>query len=585
MLDVTITVAGEAGQGIRLAGETLTRLFARDGYHLFAWPDVMSRIRGGHNLTRIRVADEPVSSVAAQTNLLLALDDHSVEAHVAEMVPDGVILAEGEGEPEGRDRAQLVRVPFTKLAEARGGAKLYASAVALGAMTALVGQPRKALDALLKATFARKGREVVKANLNCAKVGFDAVDEKFRRQCPCRVPARGGRPKLLLNGSEAVGFGALCAGVRVFAGYPMSPATGVMEYLAARQAEFGLVMEQAEDEIAAVNIALGASWAGARAMTATSGGGFALMVEGLGLAGMAELPLVIVVAQRSGPATGFPTRHEQAELLYALNAAQDEFPRFVFTPGTVEEAAYATARAFELAERFQVPAIVLTDQQLADSFTTVDEFDRTRLRVRAVVETTLTPPSPSRGRELKGGGVRLPAGRRYELTASGVSPRVRPGEPGRVVRSMGSEHDEDGHSTENAANRVRMQNKRLRKTAGMAEVFGVVEAWPDEPVRTLVACFGSTRGPVREAVAALREQGREVGMLFLPEPWPFPFVEFETRLAGCRRLVTVEQNSTGQLGRLIARATRRRPDAEILRYDGRPWRAAELVERIGEAAG
>lgn len=575
MIDVTVTVAGEAGQGIRLAGETLTRLFARDGYHLFAYPDVMSRIRGGHNLTRIRVSDEPIACIAARSNLLLALDESSVEAHRAEMVPGGVILAEGEPADgaAGQAGARVARVPFMRLAEELGGAKLYSSAVALGAMTALAGQPLKSLEVLLRQAFERKGREVVRANLKCARAGFKAVGRELRQECPCRVPGLGGRPKLLLNGSEAVGYGALCAGVRLYAGYPMSPATGVMEYLAARQAEFGLVMEQAEDEIAAINVALGASWAGARAMTATSGGGFALMVEGLGLAGMAELPVVVVIAQRPGPATGFPTRQEQAELLYALSASQDEFPRFVFAPGDNEQAAYATCRAFELAARYQVPAIVLTDQQLADSFRTVDDFGPDRL---ARSDDFADDPAAGMARH---------AFRRYALTASGVSPRVRPGYPGQRARAIGSEHDEDGFSTENAGNRRRMQAKRLRKAAGMAEEFGEVADWPGEPAKTLVACFGSTQGAVREAVAALRQDRVPVGMLHLPELWPFPFARVEARLAACRRLVTVEQNSTGQLGRLIRRATRRRPDAEILKYDGRPFSGAELVERIGEVAG
>ncbi|MFO7675251.1 MAG: 2-oxoacid:acceptor oxidoreductase subunit alpha [bacterium] len=573
MPDVTVTIAGEAGQGIRLAGQTLTRLFARDGYHVFAWPDVMSRIRGGHNLTQIRVSDRPVQCVGPDVNLLLALDEFSAGAHLDEIVADGVVVAEGDGEVETHGRAQVVRVPFVRLAEEQGGAKVYSSAVALGAMVALVGQPLDSLGALLRASFEHKGDEVVGANLRCAKAGFDAVEARYHRQCPCRVPRLGGRPKLLLTGNEAVGYGTLCAGVRVYSGYPMSPATGVMEYLAGRQAGFDLVVEQAEDEIAAINIALGASWAGARAMTATSGGGFALMVEALGLAGIAELPVVVVIAQRPGPATGFPTRHEQAELLYALNASQDEFPRFVLAPAGAEEAAYATCRAFELAGRFQVPAIVLSDQQLADSSWTLDEFDRDRLQ--ASDDFAHDPAA----------GVEPRAFRRYELTVSGVSPRIRPGRPGQFVRSMGSEHDEAGFATENAANRRRMHAKRLRKAAAMAREFGAVEAFPSEPARVLVACFGSTRGAVREAVAALRQDGVEVAMLFLPELWPFPAAEVEARLANCRRLVTVEQNSTGQLGRLFTRMTRRRPDAEILKYDGRPFSGAALVERIGEVAG
>jgi 2-oxoglutarate ferredoxin oxidoreductase subunit alpha len=547
MVDVTLTVAGMAGQGVKSAGAILTRLLARDGYHVFAYPDVMSRVRGGHNFTDIRVADHPVQS--ART-----------------MIPGGTVVFDGEGGEDLRGQVQLLRVPFGKLAREHGGSPVYGNAVALGVMVALIGQPRSGLEALLRERFRHRGRKVVGANLKCARAGYARVSGRVRNECPCRIPVLGREPKLVLTGNQAAGFGALAAGVRLYAGYPMSPATGIMEYLAGKQRDFGLVMEQAEDEIGAANIALGAAYAGARAMTATSGGGFALMVEALGFAGMAELPLVIVVAQRPGPATGFPTRTEQGELLYVLNAGQDEFPRFVFAPGNAEQMCYATHRAFELASRFQVPAIVLSDQQLADSAWTVDGFDRSRLATTDDFTEDV--------------GLAEFTYQRYEFTDSGVSPRIQPGTPGQVVRMMGSEHDERGLPTEDAANRTRMHEKRMRKTGAMRECFGEIELYPDDGERMLVVCFGSTRGAVREAVDILQQDGVRVGMMHLPELWPFPRARVQARLAATRRLITVENNSTGQLGRLLARMTRRAPDREVLKSDGRPFSGAKLAEQL-----
>lgn len=562
MTDVTLTVAGEAGQGVQTVSEVLSRLLARDGYHVFAHPDVMSRIRGGHNFTRIRAADRPVASVAARMDVVLCLDEPSVGIHHDDLADGGLMLVDADEVSDPGAAAHLVRVPFTRLAHELGGGQ-YLGSVALGALCAVIDQPLAGLETLLRSQFGSKGRKVVSANLKCARAGFKRVSERSRRECGCRLPGRGGPARLLLTGNQAVGLGALAAGVRLFAGYPMSPATGIMEFLAARQDAHGLVMEQAEDEIAAVNICLGASYAGVRAMTATSGGGFDLMVEGLGFAGMAELPLVIVLCQRPGPATGFPTRTAQGELLFVLDASQDEFPRFVFAPGNAGQAFEATARAFELAGRFQVPAIVLSDQQLADSRWTLDR---------------LPPVSDSPDGDSTAGEVQPAFGyRRYAVAESGVSPWLPPGTPGQLVRVMGSEHDESGLPTEDAANRVRMHDKRWRKWSGMREAFGSVESAGAGDERDVVVCFGSTRGAVFEAVGRLRDEGREVGALHLPEVWPFPREAVMARLVRARRVVTVEQNSTGQLARLLCRETRVRAGATVLRDDGRPFGGEQLA--------
>ena len=587
MTDITLAVAGQAGQGIDTASELLARALMRSGYYTFAYPNLMSRIRGGHNFTAVRISDRPVYSGAAKFNALLAMDELSVSTHRDDMVEGGVIVAEPikspspssspqRGEETGKEVqspassvSHPFRVPMAEIAEKHGGAKTMANVVGLGALLALTGHPSDELERLLKDRFQAKGDEVVRHNIECCRAGAEYVRRQWGGTCACAVPKLPGRTKrLLLTGNHAIALGALASGVRFYAGYPMSPSTPIMEYLAAKQADAGLVMEHVEDEIAAINAALGASYAGARAMTATSGGGFSLMVEGLGMAGMAELPVVIVIAMRPGPATGFPTRTEQAELLFTISASQDEFPRFVFAPGTAEEAFYATNRAFELAGRFQVPAIVLSDQYLSDSLWTVPGFNFARVKA-------------SDDSEEQAWQGRAPyTYKRYAVTSDGVSPMLRPGFPGQLVNALGAEHDEDGFQVEDAAVRVRMHEKRMRKLGGMVRAIDEPTCYPEETADCMVVCFGSTYGAAREAVDIIRQERRSVALVHLCELAPFPRDRVTAILAGAGKVITVEGNSTGQLATLLRRETGIKADEQVRKYDGRPFVARVLAEEL-----
>lgn len=568
MTDIALTIAGQAGQGIDTASELLARALVRSGYHTLSYPNVMSRIRGGHNFTAVRVSDRQVYSAPARFNALLAMDELSVSEHRGDMVEGGIIVAEPPTTKDDGRRTKdesVFRVPMAEIAEKHGGTKRMGNVVGLGALLALTGHPATGLRSLLKERFGSKGEDVVRQNLDCLRAGADFVRRKGGGTCPCVLPKLTKQPKrLLVSGNHAIALGALASGVRFHAGYPMSPSTPIMEYLAAKQAEAGLVMEQAEDEIAAINMVLGASYAGARAMTATSGGGFALMVEGLGMAGMAELPVVIVIAMRAGPATGFPTRTEQGELLFVTSASQDEFPRFVFAPGTAEEAFYATNRAFELAARFQVPAIVLSDQCLSDSLWTVPGFNFARVKASDDFDD----------RESAHGH------KRYAITKSGVSPRLRPGLRGQLVRSLGSEHDEDGFQTEDAAVRVRMHEKRMRKLAAMSRAVEEPTCYPEETADCVVVCFGSTYGAAREAVDILRSERMSVAMVHLCDLVPFPRERVAALLSPARKVITVDGNSTGQLTALLRRETGIKVDEQVLKYDGRPFTGRALAEEL-----
>jgi 2-oxoglutarate ferredoxin oxidoreductase subunit alpha len=593
MIDLTFTIAGQAGQGMQSISSTLGRMFARAGLHVFASQDLMSRIRGGHNFSSIRASDLPVSAPSNKVNLLIALDEPSVNRHLTDMVPGGVVIFDGEGDaasgPAELDKPFRFPVPMTRFAKSIGKNPVMTNAVALGAVMFLTDYPFEQLKAMFQDTFAAKGGQVVQANIACAHAGFDYAAQHFKGACPCKLTlAPDPRPltpdprpltpdpllpRLLLTGNEAIALGAICSGVKFHSGYPMSPSTTIMEFLAAHGKEFGIIVEQTEDEIGGINMALGASYAGVRAMTATSGGGFALMVEGLGLSGISETPIVIVICSRPGPATGFPTRTEQADLLFALHAGQDEFPRFIFAPGTAEQAFYLTNKAFDLSQKYQVPAIVLSDQLLSDSATTVDDFDLSRLankdHAQQFREQDRSPYTYER----------------YAATGDAYA-SLLPGSPNQIVVAAGHEHTDAGYITESASDRIRMMDRRQGKLKPMREELDGMTEYPQSAAPrtptpdTLLVCFGSTFGAVREATDILRTQGTNVGLLHLSELAPFPDRLLTERAARSRRLITVEGNATAQLARLIHAETRLHIADSILKYDGRPFTAGEVVREV-----
>jgi len=573
--DLTFRIAGQAGQGMQSISTTLGRLLTRAGYHVFVNQDLMSRIRGGHNFSSIRVSDTPVSAPAELTNVLIALDEQSLSLQLPGLVPGGVALFDGEDPsaatlPAGSG-AVLFPVPMTRLAKSIGRDPVMLNAVALGALVFLTDYPLEQLKMMLQETFAAKGGPAVQANTACAQAGFDHAREYFKANCPCRIalpPLT--QKRLFLTGNEAIALGAICSGVKFHSGYPMSPSTPIMEFLAAQGREFGIVVEQTEDEIGGINMALGASCAGVRAMTATSGGGFALMVEGLGLSGISETPIVIVICSRPGPATGFPTRTEQADLLFALHAGQDEFPRFIFAPGTAEQAFYLTSKAFDLSQKYQVPAIILSDQFLSDSYATIDDVKPEALHIGSFA-----------------GPGHLPAYsyQRYAQTGDGYA-RLLPGTPNQLVIAAGHEHTPAGYITESAADRIQMMDRRLGKLESMREELDGMTIHPllsdPRPLTpdTLLLCFGSALGAVREAVDILRAQSTNVGMLHLSELAPFPAKLLTERAARSRRLITVEGNATAQLAQLIHAETRLHIADSILKFDGRPFTAAEIIREF-----
>ena len=562
---LNVMVGGEAGQGVQSAGFILAKVFTRGGYHVFADQDYESRIRGGHNFFRVRVKDSIVEAIAEPVDVLLALNKESIDLHWKELAErGGVVFDKGQAEDIG-DNGNLFSIPLNKLAEEKVGNRLMANTVALGAALGLVEYDFEILEQVLREHFG--AGEIGEANVKAAKAGYEYARENFTGDFSYHLSAIGDAKRMLLTGNEAIAAGAIAAGCKFIAAYPMTPATSIMEYMAAKADEFGLVVLQPEDEIAAINMIIGASYAGVRAITATSGGGFCLMVEGLSLAGMTETPIVVVDAQRPGPAIGLPTRTEQSDLEFILHAAHGEFPRAVLAPATIKDCFWLTIKAFNLAEKYQLPVILLTDQHLASSYATVDRFDLSKVTI-------------DRGRLFSEEKASKSEYKRHEITKAGISPRAFPGEEGVLVVTDSDEHDEGGHLIDDADIRTVMMQKRMRKLFSLRHEMTPPELYGHKKADTLLAGWGSTYGAIREAVDILRKEGASVSSLHLNELWPFPAEAVADTLENARHSYIIENNATGQLAHLIQAETGKKVSGRILKYDGRPFTPAYIAQEI-----
>lgn len=607
--EISIRIGGDAGQGVESSGAGFCKVLARAGLHVFAAQDYRSRIRGGHNFYQIRAATRPVFAQRTPPDLLVALTAETIDVHLDQLPPGaGVIYEESLRVHEriqyrldaprlaARD-LRLMPVPLVKTA-ADHGSRVMTNTAAIGALAGVTGFPLDGIAGVMRENFAAKGTAIVDANLAVAAAAHRVARERYGDFAP-RMPQGDGRRRMLIHGNHAFALGALAGGCRFVAAYPMTPATSIIEYLASVAAEHGVVTKHAEDEIAAVCMAIGAAHVGARAMTATSGGGFSLMTEALGLAGMTETPLVVVDAQRGGPSTGLPTRTEQADLLFALHASQGEFPRVVLAPGTIAECFEAGWRAFNLAERYQCPVIVLTDLFLAGSLQTIEpeafDVDAVPIERGALLaagaakgtaggERRAAATDGSEGKAMPRHTWEAGAYPRFALTDSGISPRPLPGDPRAVFAVPSDEHTEDGHITEEIHTRVRMMRKRMRKeeTALREDVRPPRCFGPEQPALTLV-CWGSTTGAAREAAARLTAGGRPAAVLQFHDLWPFPAEAAAAALDGAGLTIGIEQNYTGQLGRLIRMMTGRALDRRILAYDGRPFSPQEILAAVNRA--
>lgn len=550
-MDLNIRIYGEAGQGVQTTGMTLAKAFASLGYHVFSTQSYLSRIRGGENSFDIRVSDAELFSSRALADLAVTLSDNLLEASRAGITEKGLIVFDGEAE-------NAICVNLKKIATEAGGAEKMGNSVAAGIVFGILGLDSSSLEEQVVSLFGAKSEEIKENNKKCARKGVE-VGASLERLLT--MPESSGAPHEVMSGADAFALGSATAGVRLACSYPMSPSTEVFAQLAALSDKYRIVVEQAEDEISAINMICGAAYAGVPAITTTSGGGFALMTEGVSLAGMMELPIVVLVAQRPGPATGLPTRTGQEDLRFAIHAGHGEFPKIVLAPGSIPQAFALTRRAFELAHKFQTPVILLADafmiEQMKNHGADIsNEFN-------PIDRNIVSEPSADYVR--------------YEVTESGVSPRALPGGEGYVV-SDSDEHDEAGHITENLDTREIMQDKRMRKLDGIKSEFVEPEIYPAMEEEAIL-CWGSSYGPCREAVDVLRAQGRKICIIHFSQVWPLD----PSRLVDIfknKKIICVEGNYSAQFAGVLKEMQVLSSCETILKYNGLPFTGEEIVERF-----
>jgi 2-oxoglutarate/2-oxoacid ferredoxin oxidoreductase subunit alpha len=552
-----ILIGGAAGQGMETLVSILEKVLKRKGFEIFTIRDYMSRVRGGHNFIQVRFGNEKLNSHWNELDCIIALNDETVSNHIGRLKKDGYVICDNDVKLE---EERHVKLPLKAISKTIGNPRIFGTA-ALGAALKMFGIDVNEIGQFMSEIFEKE--DLLEQNNRALFEGYKLVETKFLID-----PAVNAGKKLLINGNQAIGLGAIASGCKFYSAYPMTPSTSIMDYLASKMQEAQIVVEQAEDEIAAIMMAIGASYAGVRAMTGTSGGGFSLMVEAVGLSGMMEVPLVIAEIQRPGPTTGLPTRTEQSDLKFVISASQGEFPRMVIALRNPEDAFYQTVRAFNLADKYQIPVILLGDQYLADYTTTINAFDLEKVKI----ERYLSDDKISGDKEYK----------RYEITESGISPRVTPGKvPGITVLADSDEHDEFGHITESGEIRNAMCDKRMRKLKTLELELQEPEFIGDEACEVLILAWGSVYGPVLDAVTALNKEGtKKYGALVFGDIWPLPARLLNEKASKATVIINIEQNATGQLASIVSEVTGIRCNESILKYDGRPISAQDIVNRL-----
>jgi 2-oxoglutarate ferredoxin oxidoreductase subunit alpha len=562
--DISIVLCGEAGQGVQTVERILVHVLKRSHFHVFATKEYMSRVRGGSNSTEIRVSSKRTRAYVDKIDILVPFHAGEID-HVRKRISSQtMVFADPQIVPEnsGALAFERINVPLVQIAE-EIGSRIYLNIIAASVVLGMFRIDSGFISEFIRQYFSRKGEEIIQKNLEAVQRGSEIgreISQSGRFQVEIS-PDPQLADEILLNGAEAVGLGALAGGCNFLSSYPMSPSTGVMVFLSQQMKDFDVVVEQAEDEISAINMALGASYAGARSLVTTSGGGFALMIEGISLAGMIETPVVVHVAQRPGPATGLPTRTEQADLELVLHAGHGEFPRIIFAPGNIEQAITLTQKAFDLADKFQVPVFVLTDQYFVDSYYNMPSLDFSQSKAKKHIIKTRKNY------------------KRYSLQSDGISPRGIPGYGEGLVGVDSDEHDEAAHITENMELRTKMVDKRMRKRALIKEEAVPPAILGPLDYKILLIGWGSTYHLIKEAVAII---GRD-DLAFLHFSQVFPLHhQAKSYIDKAEQVIIIENNATSQLGRLLKLHTGADIELKILKYSGLPFSVEEIIKKIRE---
>lgn len=576
--DLSVMVGGEAGAGITRAGYLFAKACMRGGMHAFGTNDYQSLIRGGHNFYVAWIRENEVYSQADLVDLLLALNAETIALHKDEMASGGGIIYDPEDTPDpkqaaGRGDLKFYPIPLKRIVTEDLKQDLISrNTVALGAAMKIVDYDFAMLEEVLGDTFSDKAAAT---SIAAARKGYDYAHQNFPDDFGCHLSKTrsSGKTKIFLTGNESIGTAAIAAGCKLYVAYPMTPVSGLLTFMAEKERNYKMIVFHPEGEIAALIMAAGASFAGVRAMTSTSGGGFCLMTEGLGMTGMTETPVVIAMGIRNGPSTGLPTYTSQGDLRFVLHASQGEFPRVVVAPGDIDECFYETMMAFNWAEKYQLPAILLVDKYLVESQMSVTPFDPERIGIERGELDIIDRYAGAE--EYK----------RHRITETGVSPRLIPSTMGAIIRTNSDEHDESGYTTERPDLTVKMMEKRMRKLEYLErelveKEIETTRLFGQEDADATIIGWGSTKGPIREAMRILSKEGISVNYRQIVYLHPFPIKVLEDTLKNAKKTVIVENSFTSQLSGLIRQYTLRDVDSKILKYDGRPWNPDSLAQKI-----
>jgi len=559
--DVSIVLCGEAGQGIQTVEAILVQAVKLGGYNVFSSKEYMSRVRGGENSTQIRVSSKRINAYVDRIDILIAISKGAIN-HLKERISENTIIIGDEETLKDVVRPDVIKIPFLKIAKSIGG-PIYANIIAAGALSRVLNIDKEIFDECITAMFLRKGEKILKGDLEAGAEGYKIGDDllksgKFKIEIQKDPEIRN---ELLLNGIDVFGYGCLAGGVKFMSSYPMTPTTSLQVFIARHSKDFDIIFEQAEDEIAAINMGLGASYAGARALTATSGSGFALMTEAVGLSGMIETPIVIYIGQRPGPAVGLPTRTAQEDLNLVLYSGPGETPRAIFAPGNFEDAFYMTQRAFNIADKYQIPVFILSDQYMADIYYNIPYLMTKEVKIENFESIVKTDEKY----------------RRFEIIEDGISPRGIPGFGDGLVVVDSDEHDEEGHITEDLNLRTKMVEKRLKKLEGIKKDVVPPELIGPLDYKILVIGWGSTYGPIKEALDKLKSN--EIAFLYFKQVYPL-YENTLNYLENAQKTIIFENNANSQFGNLIKLETGFEVHKKALKYNGMPFSVEEVMERL-----
>jgi len=576
MIDIQWMIGGEAGYGIMTTGVMMSKIFTRLGLSVFDYVEYPSLIRGGHNAYYVRGSDEAIYSQKKTVDILVALNHETIEKHKDELISQSVILYDSNSiklKNEFSSDIFTIPIPLLEMMKDLQIDHLMINTITIGASLALFYDDFSLLQKIMQDTFIKKGEEVVAINTKTSKAGFDFIKEKYNGIFKKRFSLNK-QTSLLMSGADAVALGAIRAGLKFAAIYPMTPINSILTKLTQHALSYNIIVKEPEDEIAGINMAIGASFAGVRSMVATSGGGFSLMVESVGLAAQTETPLVIVMGMRPGPATGMPTWTEQGDLRFVMHAAQGDFPRIILTPGDIGECFSLTLRAFNLAEKYQLPVVVLVDKYLMEGHATVN-IDKLRLENAwyRIDRGKIVSSAQLKGiRDFK----------RYILTNDGISPRSFPGQEGGISFSGSDEHDERGLYNEEADVREAMMEKRFKKLKTLETEILVPQIYGSKNAKITLIEFGSTKLPCLEAVKCLKHEGININVIHFSWVHPFPSKHFIQLVKKSKKTIVVEGNYSGQFEGILRERTGFVPDDRLRKYNGRPFYPEEIIAKIKE---